>query len=216
MSEHTNDLKARFREDWFQFNPFIFFVLLCLISLALLMMKKNFVIDGLAAFEILNDRGDSGVINLIFSLQYLSVPIFYLWKFTVITVFIWISSFFVGYKLYYTRLWKLVMLMEIIFIIPEAIKIFWFIGDTTGVDYWEVKAFYPFSILSILNYEDIAERWHYPLKALNLFEVIYWSLLWFGVHSLANKRKRTAKWIVISGYIIPFFLWLLFYIIVYK
>ncbi|MGB3465200.1 MAG: hypothetical protein WBA74_08020 [Cyclobacteriaceae bacterium] len=216
MSIQTNDLGKKFREDWFQFNPFIFFVLLCLLSVALLLMKKNFVIDGLAAFEILNDRGESGVINLIFSLQYFSVPIFYLWKFTLITVFIWISSFFFGYKLLYTRLWKLVMLMEAVFILPELLKILWFIGDTNGVDYWEVKAFYPFSVLSILNFENIAERWHYPLKALNIFEVIYWILLFFGIHSLANKKRKIAKWIVISGYIIPFFLWLLFYVAVYK
>lgn len=216
MSNKTNEIRRRFREEWFHFNSIIFFLLLCTITVALLMMKKNFVIDGLAAFEILNDRGESGVINIIFSLQYLSVPVFYLWKFTITTVFIWISSFFFGYRLLFTQLWKLVMLMELIFLFPEVLKIIWFIGDTTGVDYWEIKAFYPFSILSMFDFENIAERWHYPLKALNIFEVIYWFMLLFGIHSLANKKLKIAQWIVVSGYIIPFLVWLVFFAIVYK
>lgn len=216
MTDTTNEISRRFREEWFHFNSIVFFLLLCVITIGLLMMKKTFVIDDLAAFEILNDRGESGVINLIFGLQYFSVPVFYLWKFSVITVFLWISSFFFGYRLLYTQIWKLVMLMELVFIFPEIIKIFWFIGDTTNVDYWEIKAFYPFSILSLLNFETIAERWHYPLKAINVFEIIYWFLLLFGIHSLANKKLKIARWIVITGYIIPFFLWLILFAIVYK
>ncbi|MEL6560774.1 MAG: hypothetical protein AAFQ94_21450 [Bacteroidota bacterium] len=216
MTNKTNEIERRFREEWFHFNSIVFFLLLCVISIGLLVMKKTFVIDGLAAFEILNDRGESGVINLIFGLQYFSVPIFYLWKFSVTTVFIWISSFFFGYRLLYKQIWKLVMLMELIFIFPEIIKIFWFIGDTSNVDYWEIKAFYPLSVLSFLDFETIAERWHYPLKAINLFEILYWFLLLFGIHALANKKIKIARWIVILGYIIPFFLWLILFAIIYK
>ncbi len=216
MSDKTNEIARRFREEWFHFNSILFFLLLCIITVALLMMKKNFVIDGLVAFEILNDRGESGIINLLFNLQYLSVPVFYLWKITLTTIFIWISSFFFGYRLLFNQLWKLVMLMELVLLLPEILKIIWFIGDTTNIEYWEIKAFYPFSILSVLNFEEISERWHYPLKALNIFEVMYWLLLLFGIHSLANKKFKIARWIVITGYIIPFFLWLIFYAIVYK
>jgi len=188
--------------------------MLSAITIALLIMKKTFVIDGLEAFEVLNDRGESGIINLIFGVQYVSVPLFYLWKFTITTTFIWISSFFFGYRLLFTQLWKLVMLMELIFIFPEILKIAWFIGGTDGIDYWTIKAFYPFSMLSILNFEDIANKWHYPLKAINLFEIVYWFMLLFGIHSLANKKKTIARWIVVTGYVIPFFVWLLFYAII--
>ena len=216
MNNQTNDIARRFREEWFHFNSFVFFALLCIITIALLVFKKTFIIDGLAAFEVLNDRGESGVIDLIFGIQYVSVPIFYLWKITITTVFVWISSFFFGYRLLYKQLWKLVLMMEIVFIAPELIKIVWFIGGTGGLDYWAIKAFYPGSILSMLDYESIGQRWHYPLKAINIFEVIYWYLLYFGVYALSNKKRKISALIVLTGYVIPFFAWLLFYAIVYK
>ena len=216
MTNRTNEIARKFREEWFHFNPFLFFVLLCLISVGLLIFKKAFIIDGLAAFEILNERGESGVINLIFGLQYLSVPVFYLWKITITTIFLWISSFFFGYRLLFKQIWKLVLSMEIFFILPELVKIAFYLDGTADLTYWDIKAFYPLSVLSALDYNEIAPRWHYVLKSLNLFEPVYWYLLYFGVYALSNKKKKTSFQIVLIGYIIPFFVWLAFYAIVYK
>lgn len=216
MTNQTNEIARRFREEWFNFNSFLFFALLCLISVSLLVFKKAFIIDGLAAFEILNERGESGVINMIFGLQYLSVPVFYLWKITITTIFLWISSFFFGYRLLYKQLWKLILAMEIFFFVPELIKIGFYLGGTENLSYWDIKAFYPLSVLSALDYTEIAPRWHYVLKSLNVFEPIYWFLLYFGVYALSNKKRKTSFLIVLFGYIIPFFAWLGFYAIVYK
>ncbi|MEL7147159.1 MAG: hypothetical protein AAFO69_12370, partial [Bacteroidota bacterium] len=128
MNNQTNEIARRFREEWFHFNSLLFFLLLCLISVLLLVFKKTYIIDGLAAFEILNERGESGLINLVFGFQYLSVPLFYLWKISITTVFLWMSSFFFGYRLLYRQLWKLVMVAEIFFIVPELAKIVFFLG----------------------------------------------------------------------------------------
>ena len=216
MTDQTNEIARRFREDWFHFNSLLFFLLLCLITAGLLIFKKTFIIDGLAAFEILNERGESGVINLIFGLQYLSVPVFYLWKITITTVFLWISSFFFGYRLLFNQIWKLVLAAELFWILPELIKIIFFLGGTEGMSYWDIKAFYPFSLLSMLDYESISARWHYPLKSLNIFEPVYWYLLYFGIFALSKKKRKTSFLIVLLGYIIPFLAWLGFYAIVYK
>jgi len=211
-----NEFRRRFREEWFEFNTILFFILLCAIVICLLFIKKTFIIDEIAAFEILNSRGESGIFDLIFGLQYFSVPIFYLWKITIATIFLWMSSFLFGYKLFYSRIWKLVLLMDAIFLIPEILKVIWFMFLDSSQSYEEIVQFYPMSLLGLFDWEQLSSRWYYPLKALNLFEILYWLLLYFGIHTLADKNKVIARYIVLLGYVVPFFLWLAFYLLVYK
>lgn len=71
-------------------NPFyaadkrVLFLLLCALTLLLLYIKKAFIENETAAFEFLQDRPEGMVLQVISGLQYLSIPLIYLWKFTVI------------------------------------------------------------------------------------------------------------------------------------
>ena len=70
--------------------------------------------------------------------------------------------------------------------------------------------------MHFVDYYGLEKRWAYPLRALNVFEVIYWFLLVFGIHHYARKDIRTVWLIVACSYILLFLLWLGFYAIVYK
>lgn len=80
----------------------------------------------------------------------------------------------------------------------------------------EIRAFYPFSLMNLVDYETIGKRFAYPLRALSVFEIFYILIMVNGVHFFAKRDKRAAWWIVSTSYILIFFLWLIFYIIVYK
>ncbi len=82
--------------------------------------------------------------------------------------------------------------------------------------YDEVTSFYPLSLLNLVNHETLDKKWMYPLKALNVFEVMYWFLLVAGIHHYARKSRRMVWYIVACSYILIFFLWLWFYVVVYK
>jgi len=60
------------------------FVILCLLSILLLYIKKSFIEYETAAFEFLQDRPEGTVLRVISALQFFSIPLIYLWKFTVI------------------------------------------------------------------------------------------------------------------------------------
>jgi hypothetical protein len=105
---------------------------------------------------------------------------------------------------------------EFIFLIPEVLKIIWFMTVETDPDYHEVRSFYPLSLVQLVNYDELDKRWAYPLRALNAFEVVYWFALVAGIHHYARKEKRMVWRIVACSYILLFFLWLGFYAIVYK
>ena len=197
------------------FNKKTYFIFLCIITLLLLFIKKEFIESEIAAFEILQQKGEMGIFYVINALQYIGIPIVYLYKFTITAFVLWIGCFMFGYKITFTQLWGVVLVCETVFFIPEVLKIayfFFFVGDP---DFFDLSAFYPFSLLQLFDYTQLPPNWIYPLKALNIFEVLYWFLLVYAIHYTAGKRLNIAYYIVFSSYTLFFLLWLGFYGIVY-
>jgi hypothetical protein len=194
----------------------LLFVLLCLATLLLLYIKISFIENETAAFEFLQDRPEGGILKIINTLKFFSVPFVYLWKFTVIAFVIWVGCFLFGYRVTYAQCWGVVIGSEFIFLIPEIIKIIWFMVVETDPNYHDIRAFYPLSLMHFFDYYTIEKRWAYPLRALNVFEIIYWFVLVEGIHHYAQKNKKIVWLIVASSYVLIFLLWLVFYVIVYK
>jgi hypothetical protein len=194
----------------------LLFILLCLATLLLLFIKISFIENETAAFEFLQDRPEGMVLRIINALKYFSIPFVYLWKFTVIAFVIWVGCFMYGYRVTYSQCWGVVIGAEFIFLVPEVLKIIWFMTVQTDPTYHDIRAFYPFSLMHFFDYYSLDKRWAYPLRALNLFEVGYWFLLVSGIHFYARKEKRIVWLIVACSYILLFVLWLVFYLIVYK
>ena len=203
-------------KDLFGVNRILFFLLLCLLTFLVLFIKKSFIEYEITAFQILDERGQLGMFKIISALQYLSIPAVYLIKFIFIAFFIWVACFGFGYKVTYSNCWHIVMASEIIFILPELIKVIWFMFFETDPNFATVRAFYPFSMMNFFNFELIENKWHYPLKALNIFEVLYWFLLTAGIYVKSQADYRKSLIIGIFGYIAPFIFWLGYYTIVYK
>jgi hypothetical protein len=215
ISNHLRKYRTTFLEDWFDFNVTGLFLIVCLVYGALLFVKRVFIIDSIAAFEVLNERGDIWVFDLIYSIQYLSVPIFLGWKITWTTLPLWIGCFMFGYRIHFDKLWKLVLLSEVLFFLPEALKVVWFTVFSSDPDYYDYMAFYPFALINFFDHTQIGPQWHYPLKALNLFELAYWPVLAIGIFLLYGKSLKTCFLIVFLTYSLFFIIWLGFYVLVY-
>ena len=200
----------------FAANKRLTFILLCLITFLLLYVKKTFIENETAAFEFLQDRPEGGILQLISALQFLTIPLIYLWKFTVIAFVIWVGCFMFGYRVTYSQCWGITVVSEFIFIVPELLKIGWFMFIETDPNLLDIRAFYPFSLMNFADYSEVGPQYVYPLKALNLFEIFYWVLLVTGVHFVSRKERKQAWIIVLCSYVIIFLMWILFYIVVYK
>ncbi len=174
------------------------------------------ILDNIAAFEILQERGEMWVFDLFFGLTYLSIPIFLAWKFVFTALAIWIGSFMFGYRITYAQLFKLVMICEIVFIVAEICKVGWFTLIPQDLQYQDYQAFYPLSMMSLFDYTQISTKWHYPLKALNLFEIVYWISLVLGVFWVSGKRLKISCYVITSSYVFMFFLWLVYYVLAYR
>jgi hypothetical protein len=192
------------------------FITLCLFSILLLYVKKSFIENETAAFEFLQDRPEGAILQMISALQFFSIPFIYLWKFTVIGFVLWVGCFMFGFRITFSQCWSVVMAAEFIFLIPEVLKIGWFMFFQSDPTLPEIRAFYPFSLMNFFDYADVEKRYAYPLRAISIFEIFYILILVSGVHFYAKREKKAAWWIVSTSYILIFILWLIFYVIVYK
>ena len=203
-------------KSFFAADKRLLFILLCLVTLLLLYIKISLIENETAAFEFLQDRPEGMILKTISTVKFLSIPLVYAWKFTVIAFVIWIGCFMFGYRVTYSQCWGVVIAAEFIFLIPEILKILWFMMVDTDPTYNDISGFYPLSLIHFVDFESIDKRWAYPLRALNVFEIVYWFLLVEGIHHYARKDKKYVWIIVACSYVLIFFLWLLFYSIVYK
>ena len=203
-------------KSFFAADKRLLFILLCLVTLLLLYIKISLIENETAAFEFLQDRPEGMILKAISTVKFLSIPLVYAWKFTVIAFVIWIGCFMFGYRVTYSQCWGVVIAAEFIFLIPEILKILWFMLVDTDPTYNDISGFYPLSLIHFVDFESIDKRWAYPLRALNVFEIVYWFLLVGGIHHYARKDKKYVWIIVACSYVLIFFLWLLFYSIVYK
>ena len=156
------------------------------------------------------------VFDLFFGIQYLSVPFFIAWRITFSAFLLWVGCFMFGYRITFAALWRWVMFSELVFIVPEFLKLFWLMLSGDDHDYQDIVAFYPLSLINLVDYTAVDPMFHYPLKALNIFELLYWYVLMIGVYFLSNKKWATSVLIVGSSYIFFFLLWLVYYLMVYR
>lgn len=202
-------------EEAINFDKRLFFLLLVVLFVVIRYLTNELILQAIPGYRELQKEGAFTYFHLFNTLDYLWTPFSLLWKFTLTSFTIWVGGFMGGYKLSFKELWKFTMVAETLFIFPELIRLLWFFIEEPE-SFMAIQNFYPLSLLSVVNPEQVEPRYHYPLGAINLFEVIYWLLLALGVHSISKTSLSTSLAIVLCSYTFCFLLWLGFYIIVYK
>src|SRR5687768_3709799 len=134
-------------KSFFAADKRLLFILLCLITLLLLYVKISMIENETAAFEFLQDRPEGMILKTINAIKFVSIPLVYLWKFTVIAFVIWVGCFMFGYRVSYVQCWGVVIGAEYIFLVPEVLKILWFMVVNTDPTYQDISAFYPLSLI---------------------------------------------------------------------
>ncbi|MEX2594360.1 MAG: sulfate ABC transporter permease [Anditalea sp.] len=203
-------------EEIINFDKRLFFILLVVLFLLIRYLTDELILQSIPGYRQLEKEGAFTLFYVFNTLNYLWTPFALLWKFTLIAFTLWIGAFMAGHKLSFRELWKFTMIAEIIFILPELIRLLWFLAVVQPESFLAIENFHPFSLFSLVNAGQIESRFHYPLKVLNIFEVVYWFILSIGVHTISRTRFPRSLMIVLGSYTLCFFLWLGFYIVVYK
>lgn len=215
MQPSSTKLSQRTKET-IDFDKRLFFLLLVLLFFVIRYLTDELILQSIPGYQSLEQEGTLVYFHLFNTLGYLWTPFSLLWKFTLTAFTLWIGAFMAGYKLSYRELWKFAMIAEIVFILPELIRLLWFLILEQPENFLAIKNFHPLSLFSLVNPDHVDPRFYYPLGALNLFEVAYWILLAIGVHTISRRSFSTSLLIVLFSYTLCFLLWLGFYAIVYQ
>jgi hypothetical protein len=215
MSQMSSPISQRI-EDNLDFDKRLFFLILVILFLLIRYVTNDLILQSIPGYEKLESEGSFMIFHIFNALNYIWTPFALLWKFTATTFVIWLGAFAFGYKAPFVRLWQFVMVAEFIFIIPEMIKMLVYIKPSDSVTFEEIRDYYPLSLFSIVNPESVANKYHYPLRAINIFEIIYIVFLVFGFHTISRRTLTESTLVILCSYVIMFFLWLLFYSMVYK
>lgn len=202
-------------EEAINFDKRLFFLLLVFLFVVIRYLTDDLILQSIPGYRELQKEGAFTYFHLFNTLDYIWTPFSLLWKFTLTAFTIWVGAFMGGYKLSYKELWKFAMVAETVFVFPELIRLLWFLLEEPE-SFLSIQNFHPLSLFSLVNPDVVDPRYHYPLGALNLFEVAYWILLAVGVHTISRRSLSTSLAIVLCSYTLCFLLWLGFYIIVYK
>jgi hypothetical protein len=203
-------------ESILDFDKRLFFLILVLFFILIRYITNDLIMQSIPGYEKLESDGSFTLFHIFNTLNYIWTPFALLWKFTLTAFIIWTGSFAFGYKVPFVKLWQFVLFAEIIFVLPELIKMIYFIQPSDSVTYREIRDFYPLSLFSLIDPDQIAPKYHYPLRASNLFELVYIFLLVLGFHSISKRSISESLAVISFSYVLFFLLWLLFYILVYK
>lgn len=207
---------AKRLNDSLQFDHRLFYLILVLIFLVIRYLTDTLIIESIPDSERLNAQGDLMFFYIFNALNYIWTPFSILWKCTVTAFLFWSIGLMIGYKANFKELWKFALVAEIIFILPELLRLLIYMGAAGSVSFLEIQNFEPLSLLWIVGPDQIDQKFHYPLSVLNLFELIYGAFWVLGFHMISRRSMEESTLVVLIAYFIPLLIWLGFYLGVYR
>ncbi|WP_340153619.1 hypothetical protein [uncultured Marivirga sp.] len=154
--------------------------------------------------EILSFRKKWGFVNYIIVLVTMAV------KLILVCSWILCGTIIAGYKVKLASIFKIVLLAEFVWLLPSIILIFWFGLINTTYTLNDVQYFAPLSLLNLFDKAHLDSWLIFPLKSLNLFEVIYILVLALGIKKIMKKDYDSALKFTLPVYGSALVVWILF------
>jgi hypothetical protein len=131
---------------------------------------------------------------------------------SLISAFLFVALTILQYTDYisFGQLFKIVLISEFIFFIPKTIKYVWFIIHSNSYSLEDVKTFSPFSLYGITKSYIIADWLAYPLRFINIFELIYIVTVTTLISSMLRVKFKAIIFPVTISYLTLMLLWITF------
>ena len=142
--------------------------------------------------------------------NYAILPIIYLLKFTIISLWLLCGIILFGYKTTFKKIFGVVLISEFIWILPSLISIIWFVLIDSEYTLSDLQYFQPLSLMNFFNGEQVETWLVLPLKSLNLFQVAYMLVLALGIRRLINRDYNTSLSFVVPTYGLGLITWIVF------
>lgn len=195
----------------------LMYLLLILISSVFAYIANDFIINDTLIFEHFGQQLSLEKIEQMLNFKdqwawvnYGLLPFFYLIKFSLISMWILSGTIIFGYKNTFKEIFQVVLVAEFVWLIPSLITIIWFGFIDTSYSLLDVQYFQPLSLLNFFDAPSLDSWLIFPLKSLNLFEVIYLLVLTIGIKRIIQRDYRVSLNFTISVYGSALITWIIF------
>lgn len=184
-------------------NKIYIFLSIVFFYVLIFWLNKTYILPESKLIELLSKNYSSELINGYIDYQrkwkwlnYIMIPIVYIVKILLVAFCLnFIKLFYLPglEKIKFSDLVFIVMLAEFVFIVAGFFKFINFYWIDTGYSLEEVQTYYPISLVNLREYIS-TEKWlNYPLQLVNLFELVYWGVLSWGIWELSDKKISFLK-----------------------
>jgi len=135
-----------------------------------------------------------------FIYNYLLKVFAYLLRFFLITLLMSVVLILFNQEVKLKKLLQLIIITEFIFFLPDMIKILWVFFIEPEYSLERYSDYYPLSLYAVMNY-DLREGWSGTIfRYLNIFEIMYVLVLYYGLTYIYNLRSTITSLIILFGY----------------
>lgn len=181
-------------------QKWIWFAVYALLSVLFIYIINDIIITDPKYFTGGNNHSVRAFRN-VYKVIYFFYPIYLFVKIVIISFFIKMSlSFFKFKEVKFMLIFTLVLIAEFVFLIPNLSEIIWFLFIHTQYTMEEVDSYSFLSLVGLIDSSGISSAYIYPVKLVNLFEVLYWILLIVGIKEITQSSGKQSFKIVASSY----------------
>ncbi|MFI5162349.1 MAG: hypothetical protein ACHQHN_13805 [Sphingobacteriales bacterium] len=157
--------------------------------------------DPLSGFS----EGEQEIYGAIQKWIYISATAYLLVKLIIVSLILYVGLFLAGHTVSFSRIFKVTIYAEYIFILAAILKMAWFqhVYPHGNLANWHQT--YVLSALSLVG--TAPPDWYYALQTLNVFEVVYWFLLALGISRLVPLGFDRSLRLVVMSYLPLLFIW---------
>ena len=115
------------------------------------------------------------------------------------------GSYFLNINFKLSEILATVILLELIFFLPDLLKIIWYLLLNISPNV-ETNYLFSLSLYSIFNGKDFLP-FSYLFSFVSVFEVFYVLILSSKIHEITNESFPKSLKLVLFAYVLPFFIW---------
>jgi len=187
-----------------------------LVTISLIYVFNTFLVTKDAFYNTYQNQLENYTIEEIFYgqrehdwISYLLLPLWLLLKIFMVSLCLQTGLILNDTKLKFGTTFKIALTAEFVFLLPQLIKLAWFLLVKTDYTLIDVQQFYPLSALNLFKVENLPALLIYPFQTFNVFELLYWIILAGSIKQALDTDINHGIRVVFSGYIPALVLWVI-------
>jgi hypothetical protein len=214
LSRAGRNVAAFFEEQ----NAWVVFAILCLGYTATSFIQDTMILTKDVYYNTLGERLTIDRIDEIISQQekwrfvtYLIFPLLVATQVFLVALCLNCGTILMNYKISFTSLFKLVLRASTVFLINKLLFTFILLFSKVQVAE-DLMILNKFALSGFADKDSVPQWLMYALSVVNVFEIVFWLLLAFGMTRLLQKSLKSSLAFVMATYGLGLLIWMIFII----